>query len=74
MHFHYVNSPASTRPPSPKSDTELDVRKQNEMDQPILSEEDNTLWEWGNLPRKSVTDDMLTPDSDIRKTTKGTDG
>ncbi|KAJ8322304.1 hypothetical protein KUTeg_000775 [Tegillarca granosa] len=66
-----IGSPVSTRPPSPKSDTELDVRKQNELDQPILSEEDNTLWEWGDLPRKSVTEDIMTEENDQQTASGG---
>ncbi|XP_048727886.2 phosphatidate phosphatase LPIN2-like isoform X2 [Ostrea edulis] len=46
-------SPANTRPPSPKSDTEVDRQRQGEVDQSILSEEDSTMWEWGDLPRRS---------------------
>ncbi|XP_069106044.1 phosphatidate phosphatase LPIN2-like isoform X2 [Argopecten irradians] len=52
-----LNSPASTRPPSPKSDTEVQLRCQD--DDMILSEEDNTMWEWGNLPRKSMDDSTV---------------
>ncbi|KAK3088821.1 hypothetical protein FSP39_024180 [Pinctada imbricata] len=48
-------SPSSTRPPSPKSDTEVDRQKSGEVDSSILMEEDNTLWEWGDLPRRSVS-------------------
>ena len=50
-------SPSTTRPPSPKSDTEVDRQKNAEVDQSILTEEDNTLWEWGDLPRKSISSD-----------------
>ncbi|OWF49318.1 Phosphatidate phosphatase LPIN2 [Mizuhopecten yessoensis] len=54
-----MNSPASTRPPSPKSDTEVQLRHQGEVNELLLSEEDNTLWEWGDLPRKSVDETIV---------------
>nr|XP_022310226.1 phosphatidate phosphatase LPIN3-like isoform X2 [Crassostrea virginica] len=54
-----IASPSNTRPPSPKSDTEVDRRRQGAVDQSILSEEDTTLWEWGDLPRRP--DDSSTP-------------
>lgn len=54
LNFDYlICSPANTRPPSPKSDTEVDRQRQGEVDQSILSEEDSTMWEWGDLPRRS---------------------
>lgn len=45
-------SPTNTRPPSPKSDTEVDRQRQGQVDRSILSEEDSTMWEWGDLPRR----------------------
>lgn len=47
-----VASPTNTRPPSPKSDTEVDRQRQGQVDRSILSEEDSTMWEWGDLPRR----------------------
>ncbi|XP_033730774.1 phosphatidate phosphatase LPIN1-like, partial [Pecten maximus] len=58
-----INSPASTRPPSPKSDTEVQLRHQEE--ELLFSEEDNTMWEWGDLPRKSTDDSTVVP-SDLQ--------
>ncbi|XP_052097094.1 phosphatidate phosphatase LPIN1-like isoform X1 [Mytilus californianus] len=49
-----VSSPVGSRPPSPKSDTEVECHRQSKGS--FLTEEDTTLWEWGDLPRKSVAD------------------
>lgn len=47
-------SPVGSRPPSPKSDTEVECNRQSKDS--FFTEEDTTLWEWGDLPRKSVTE------------------
>ena len=53
-------SPISTRPHTPKSDTEVDRQKSIESQEALhYGEEETTLWEWGDLPRKSITDDSL---------------
>ena len=56
----------------------MDRQKSLEKQDRLMSqndEDDNTLWEWGAMPRKSVTEDM----SPIRPggpppTPQGTDG
>ncbi|KAK3604365.1 hypothetical protein CHS0354_000926 [Potamilus streckersoni] len=51
-----IGSPSNTRPSTPKSDTELDrTSSHHDLAVSILEGEDNTLWEWGSLPRKSAT-------------------
>ena len=67
-------SPSTTRPPSPKSDTEVDRQKNAEVDQSILTEEDNTLWEWGDLPRKSISSDTPIAFPDNTQGKMGTGG
>ncbi|XP_076083384.1 phosphatidate phosphatase LPIN1-like isoform X1 [Mytilus galloprovincialis] len=49
-----VSSPVGSRPPSPKSDTEVECNRHSKDS--FFTEEDTTLWEWGDLPRKSVTE------------------
>ena len=49
-----VSSPVGSRPPSPKSDTEVECR--HTVEQTFFTDEDSTLWEWGDLPRKSSID------------------
>ncbi|XP_061179306.1 phosphatidate phosphatase LPIN2-like [Saccostrea echinata] len=66
-------SPTNTRPPSPKSDTEVDRQRQGEVDQSILSEEDSTLWEWGDLPRRQE-EDVKSPKESSDKKTSDKDG
>ena len=52
-----ISSPVSSRPETPKSDTEVDRQKSIEgKDILIADEEDDTLWEWGAMPRKSVSE------------------
>ncbi|XP_060552221.1 phosphatidate phosphatase LPIN3-like [Ruditapes philippinarum] len=52
-------SPNSSRPHSPKSDTEVDRQKSLEQNRLLESEEDDTMWEWGAMPRRSVTEDNI---------------
>ncbi|KAL5014363.1 hypothetical protein ScPMuIL_008633 [Solemya velum] len=53
-----VGSPRGSRPSSPKSDTEVEIQKQNMAKQTLLTGEDDTLWEWGNLPQTSSKSSM----------------
>ncbi|XP_052763663.1 phosphatidate phosphatase LPIN3-like isoform X1 [Mya arenaria] len=47
-------SPINSRPHTPKSDTEVDRQKSLEQqDRLIVGAEDDTLWEWGDMPRKT---------------------
>lgn len=50
-------SPKTSRPHSPKSDTEVERQKSLEHDCLIHEAEDDTFWEWGDIPRKSVSED-----------------
>lgn len=54
-------SPVHSRPNSPKSDTEVERQKSLENSQDCLleAEEDDTMWEWGAMPRKSVTEESV---------------
>lgn len=57
-----LGSPTTTRPHTPKSDTEVERQKSIESQDALHfggGEEETTLWDWGDLPRKSVTDDTL---------------
>ena len=57
--FLLFYSPINTRPHTPKSDTEVDRQKSIESQEALHYGEETTLWEWGGLPRKSVTDETL---------------
>lgn len=62
-----ISSPVGSRPPSPKSDTEFECQRSSPDN--FLIEEDTTLWEWGDLPRQSVTElKPVTAESDKRVT------
>ena len=49
-------SPIASRPPSPKSDTELEHQKEATSQTALTGDELNMLddvkWEWGELPQK----------------------
>ncbi|KAL4217721.1 Lipin-3 [Mactra antiquata] len=51
-------SPIHSRPNTPKSDTEVDRQKSLQQDR-LLEAEDDTVWDWGAMPRKSVTEDHV---------------
>lgn len=51
-------SPIHSRPHSPKSDTEVDRQRSMEQEAGcLISEDDDTMWEWGDIPRKSSIDE-----------------
>ncbi|XP_045182167.2 phosphatidate phosphatase LPIN3-like [Mercenaria mercenaria] len=52
-------SPISSRPHTPKSDTEFERQKSIGQERLLESEEDDTMWEWGAMPRKSVTEENV---------------
>lgn len=55
-----LGSPTNTRPHTPKSDTEVDRQKSIQSQEALqYGEEETTLWDWGDLPRKSITDEMM---------------
>lgn len=55
-----LGSPINTRPHTPKSDTEVERQKSMQSQDALhYGEEETTLWDWGDLPRKSVTDETL---------------
>lgn len=45
-------SPIPTRPPSPKSDTEVDRQHAEDRQQSLLNESSAT-WEWGDFPKQT---------------------
>ena len=67
-------SPIGSRPPSPKSDTELEHQKEATSQTALTGDElavlDDVKWEWGELPQKSdessaiATASMLEPKSE----------
>jgi len=60
-------SPISSRPHTPKSDTEVDRQKSlGKQDRLIVESEDDTMWEWGDMPRKSPPTDA---DAAVTRTT-----
>jgi len=71
-----IVSPIGSRPPSPKSDTELEYRKYDAGAQTMLTGDDfkiadNVNWRWGEVPNTPATGEMMGEDKPEEKTSGG---
>ncbi|KAK6168129.1 hypothetical protein SNE40_022017 [Patella caerulea] len=54
-----ISSPVASRPPSPKSDTEVDRQRAEETQHSMLLEESAT-WDWGDFPKPPSSEALST--------------